>query len=47
MGRESMNLRGQVSELDSSGRAGADGMPAALAIRGLTPQGDAGETFAI
>ena len=28
MGRESMNLRGQVFELDSSGKAGADGMPA-------------------
>ena len=47
MGRESMNLRGQVFELDSSGKAGADGMPAALAVRGMTPQGDAGETFTI
>src|SRR5262249_40584862 len=47
MGRESMNLRGQVFELDSSGRAGADGMPSALAIRGGTPQGDAAETFTI
>jgi imidazolonepropionase-like amidohydrolase len=46
-GRESMNLRGQVFELDSSGTAGADGMPAAIAIRGVTPQGDAGETFTI
>ena len=27
MGRESMNLRGQVFELDSEGKAGADGMP--------------------
>jgi len=47
MGRESMNLRGQVFELDSSTRAGADGMPSALTIRGTTPQGDAAETFAI
>ena len=47
MGRESMNLRGQVFELDSSGRIGRDGMPEALAVRGSTPQGDAGETFAI
>ncbi len=47
MGRESMNLRGQVFELDSSGKAGADGMPASLTIRGITPQGDAGETFSI
>lgn len=47
MARESLNLRGQVFELDSSGKAGADGMIANLAIRGVTPQGDAGETFAI
>ncbi|HEU5135401.1 MAG TPA: amidohydrolase family protein [Steroidobacteraceae bacterium] len=47
MGRESMNLRGQVFELDSSGKAGADGMPMSVTIRGVTPQGDAGETFAI
>ncbi len=47
MGRESMNLRGQVFELDSTGKAGADGMPASIVIRGFTPQGDAGETFTI
>src|ERR1700730_13175037 len=47
MGRESMNLRGQVFELDSSGRAGADGLPSALTIHGVTPQGDAAETFTI
>jgi hypothetical protein len=47
MGRESMNLRGQVFELDSSGKAGADGMPATITIRGVTPQGDAAETFTI
>jgi len=46
-GRESMNLRGQVFELDSSGRAGADGMPSTMTIRGVTPQGDAAETFSI
>jgi len=46
-GRESMNLRGQVFELDSSGKAGTDGMPSTLAIRGVTPQGDAAETFSI
>lgn len=45
MGRESINLRGQVFELDSTGKPGADGMPASLAIRGITPQGDAAETF--
>src|SRR5258706_12211077 len=47
MGRESMNLRGQVFELDSSGRAGGDGMLSTLTIRGVTPQGDAAETFMI
>jgi imidazolonepropionase-like amidohydrolase len=47
MGRESMNLRGQVFELDSTARAGADGMPSAVAIRGVTPQGDATETFTV
>ena len=47
MGRESMNLRGQVFELDSSGKPGADGLPSAITIRGVTPQGDAAETFTI
>ena len=47
MGRESMNLRGQIFELDSSGATGADGMPAKLTIRGVTPAGDAAETFSI
>jgi hypothetical protein len=39
MGRESMVLRGQVWDMDSSGMAGKDGMPAAMTIRGVTPQG--------
>src|SRR4026209_2233265 len=47
MGRESMNLRGQVFELDSTARAAADGMPSSVAIRGATPQGDAAETFSV
>ncbi len=47
MGRESMNLRGQIWEIDSAGKAGPDGMPATLTVRGATPQGDAGESFAI
>lgn len=47
MGRESMNLRGQVWEVDSSGKPGADGMPAELAIRGVTPSGDAAENFSL
>jgi imidazolonepropionase-like amidohydrolase len=47
MARESMNLRGQVWELDSSGKAGTDGMPARIEVRGITPTGDAAETFEI
>ena len=47
MGRESMNLRGQVFETDSSGTPGADGLPRKLTIRGVTPSGDAAETFNI
>jgi len=47
MGRESLNLRGQVFELDSAGKAGSDGLPSSLTIRGVTPQGDAAETFTI
>ncbi len=46
-GRESLGLRGQVFEMDSSGKAGADGMPVRIEIRGFTPSGDAGEVFAI
>jgi imidazolonepropionase-like amidohydrolase len=45
MGRESMNLRGQVFETDSMAKAGADGLPTNIAVRGFTPTGDAGETF--
>jgi imidazolonepropionase-like amidohydrolase len=47
MGRESFNLRGQVFEFDSTGKSGKDGMPASIVIRGQTPQGDAGETYAV
>jgi hypothetical protein len=47
MGRETFNLRGQIFDVDSSGKAGSDGMPAGITIRGTTPQGDSGETFTI
>ena len=47
MGRESMVLRGQVWEVDASSTAGADKMPARLEVRGVTPTGNAGETFRI
>jgi imidazolonepropionase-like amidohydrolase len=45
--RESLNLRGQVFEIDASGKAGKDGMPVSVQIRGVTPQGDAAETFSL
>ncbi len=45
MGRESMNLRGQVFETDSLTKAGADELPTNIIVRGFTPTGDAGETF--
>jgi imidazolonepropionase-like amidohydrolase len=47
MGRESINLRGQIFELDSSAHFGADGMTDNLSVRGFTPQGDAAESFNI
>lgn len=45
--RENMNLRGQVWDLDSTGKPGKDGMPAQIVVRGVTPAGDAAETFAV
>ena len=47
MSRESLNLRGQVWEIDTAIMPGADGLPARVIIRGVTPTGDAGETFSI
>jgi imidazolonepropionase-like amidohydrolase len=47
MGRESMNLRGQVFELDSAGTLGADGLPTSIRVRGFNPTGDAAEKFMI
>lgn len=46
-GRESLLLRGQVFETDSSARLGRDGTLETLAVRGFTPSGDAAETFNI
>jgi imidazolonepropionase-like amidohydrolase len=45
MGRESMNLRGQIWDLDYRGEPGSSGMPRTMTIRGVTPQGDAAESF--
>lgn len=47
MARETWNLRGQQWDQDYTGKAGADGMPATLTIRGVSPQGDAAETFTV
>ena len=45
--RESILLRGFVTELDEQQRFGADGSLQAVTIRGVTPSGDAGETFGV
>ena len=47
MSRESLLLRGQVWEQDQSVKLGPDGMPSEVAIRGVTPEGDAAETFSL
>ena len=47
MGRESFMLRGQVFEVDSAARLGADGMLESVSVRGFTPNGDAAEHFSI
>jgi len=47
LGRESLNLRGQVWEVDYTGTPGTDQLPTAMTIRGVTPQGDAAESFSI
>lgn len=45
--RESLNLRGQIWDIDTVVRTGADGMPARVEVRGVTPQGNAAETFVV
>lgn len=45
MARMSMNLRGQVWEMDYSGKPGANGLPASVTVRGVSPQGDVAESF--
>src|SRR5579871_819837 len=45
--RESILLRGQVWEQDQSAKIGSDAMPSAFVVRGVTPQGDAAENFAV
>jgi hypothetical protein len=45
--RESILLRGLIFETDETMRVGPDGMPADVVIRGVTPSGDAAETFTL
>lgn len=45
--RESILLRGLVFEQDEVVRLGNDGTPAKITVRGVTPTGDAAESFAI
>lgn len=47
MGRMSLNLRGQVWEQDEATTLGADGAIAIYRLRGISPNGDVGETFGI
>ena len=47
MGRESLNLRGQVWEIDYRGTPDAAGNTVKMEIRGVTPQGNAAESFSI
>jgi imidazolonepropionase-like amidohydrolase len=47
MSRESILLRGQVWEVDEKVTLGSDGVPSTLVVRGVTPEGDAAESFQI
>jgi imidazolonepropionase-like amidohydrolase len=47
MSRESILLRGQVWEVDEKVGLGGDGVPSTLVVRGVTPEGDAAESFQI
>jgi imidazolonepropionase-like amidohydrolase len=45
--RASLVLRGQVWEIDEAATLGSDGMVERYSARGVSPQGDIGETFAV
>jgi imidazolonepropionase-like amidohydrolase len=45
--RYSQSLRGWITEVDEVMTLGADGLPTAITIRGVTPNGDAAETFTV
>lgn len=43
--RHSQSLRGWITETDATVRYGPDGRPTEIVIRGITPSGDAAETY--
>jgi imidazolonepropionase-like amidohydrolase len=43
--RHSQSLRGWITETDATVRYSADGRPAEIVVRGITPSGDAAETY--
>jgi imidazolonepropionase-like amidohydrolase len=45
--RYSQSLRGWITETDEVMTLGPDGLPAKIVIRGVTPNGDAAETFSL
>ena len=45
--RHSQSLRGWITEIDEVVTLGADGLPARIEVRGITPNGDAAETFSV
>jgi imidazolonepropionase-like amidohydrolase len=47
LSRESILLRGMVWEQDEAIHLGANGQPDRITIRGITPTGDAAETFSV
>src|SRR5918993_1514358 len=46
-GRYSQSLRGWITEVDDVMKLGPDGLPTEITVRGVTPNGDAAETFAM
>ena len=44
--RHSQSLRGWISEVDEQVTLSPDGLPQVIEVRGITPSGDAAETFA-
>ncbi|MBA3577062.1 MAG: amidohydrolase, partial [Sphingomonas sp.] len=45
--RHSQSLRGWISEVDQTVAVGPDGRVASIEVRGITPSGDAAETFSV